>query len=199
MQHDFILLDRSESMESLWDEALGSVNAYVEKLAADNVDTGVTIAVFDSQSFDVIRERIIPKTMSKITSADASPRAGTPLSDAIGKIVALADKGGYDRVAIIVMTDGHENASRELSVADAKKMLDRCRAKGWQVIFLGADFDNASQAKSYGISTMATAEVAKGKLRESTVALATMRTGYAATGAAMEFTSRVKADLASKS
>lgn len=41
MQHDFILLDRSGSMESLWVEALGSVNAYVTKLAEDKVDTGV--------------------------------------------------------------------------------------------------------------------------------------------------------------
>ena len=47
MQHDFILLDRSGSMQALWSEALHSVNAYVKKLAEDQIDTGVTLATFD--------------------------------------------------------------------------------------------------------------------------------------------------------
>ena len=129
MQHDFILLDRSGSMETLWTEALSSVNAYVKKLAEDGVDTGVTLACFDTghdgkMSFDILRDRIIPSTWHAVTSKDAAPRGGTPLNDATGKVVALADAGNYDKVAIVIMTDGHENSSRELTVDQAKALLD---------------------------------------------------------------------------
>lgn len=198
MQHDFILLDRSGSMETLWKEALGSVNAYVEKLAEDKVDTGVTLAVFDNQSFDVIRDRIIPSTWHKVTDKDAMPRGGTPLNDAVGKIVALAEKGNYDKVAIIIMTDGHENASKELTVQTAKALLDRCRGKGWVVQFLGANFDNAAQATSYGNAARNTVFVASGNLSASTVAMASKRAFYGATGqaATMNWSDDEKADLA---
>lgn len=199
MQHDFVLLDRSGSMSSLWVEALSSINSYVQKLADDKVDTGVTLAVFDSEGFDVIRDRIIPSTWRQVSSADAMPRGMTPLSDAVGKIVDLADRGNYDKVAILIMTDGHENSSRELSVADAKKLLDRCRAKNWQVIFLGADFDNAQQAASYGTHSASTVQAAKGNLRASTASIAGKRATYGVSGQSIIFSDEEKAQLAAKS
>lgn len=202
MQHDFILLDRSGSMSSLWDEALGSINSYVKKLADDKIDTGVTLATFDGDggklAFEIIRDRIIPSTWHAVSSADATPRGLTPLNDATGKIVNLAKAGGYDKVAIIIMTDGHENASRELTVTQAKTLLDECRAKNWQVIFLGANFDNAAQASSYGNAAFATAEVAKGNLREATASMAASRTAYATTGAAMGFSEEEKRRLSGR-
>lgn len=201
MQHDFILLDRSGSMSSLWGEALSSINSYVKKLADDKIDTGVTLAVFDGENgldFKVVRDRIIPSTWSPVSDADATPRGMTPLNDATGKIVALANAGNYDKVAIIIMTDGVENASRELSVEQAKKLLDDCRAKNWQVIFLGANFDNAVQAQSYGSSAFAAAAVSKGNLWAAAATMAGSRASYSATGAAMGFTDDEKRWLAGK-
>jgi len=202
MQHDFILLDRSGSMSSLWDEALSSINSYVKKLADDKIDTGVTLATFDGDGgvlkFDIIRDRIIPSTWKAVSSEDATPRGMTPLSDATGKIVSLARAGNYDKVAIIIMTDGHENASKELTVAQAKAALDECRAKNWQVIFLGANFDNAAQAANYGNAAFATASVAKGNLRAATATVAQSRATYSATGASMGFSEEEKRWLAGK-
>lgn len=200
MQHDFILLDRSGSMSSLWSEALGAVNSYVKKLADDKIDTGVTLATFDGDGgvlkFDVIRDRIIPSTWNPVSDADATPRGMTPLNDATGKIVALAKGGNYDKVAIIIMTDGAENASRELNVAQAKALLDECRAKNWQVIFLGANFDNAAQAASYGNSARNTVQTSVKNLGATMAATASLRSSYAATGAAMNFTDEQKRNLA---
>jgi hypothetical protein len=199
MQHDFILLDRSGSMISLWAEALSSVNAYVKKLADDKVDTGVTLATFDTDNggiaFNVIRDRIIPSTWHPVTDADATPRGMTPLSDATGKIVNLAEAGNYDKVAIIIMTDGHENASRELTVEQAKAALDRCRAKNWQVVFLGANFDNAKQAASYGTAAGQTIQTSAKNFGATMRSMAASRTAYAATGAAMSFSDEEKQKL----
>lgn len=199
MQHDFILLDRSGSMDSLWTEALSSVNAYVKKLADDKVDTGVTLAVFDEQAgleFHVIRDRITPPTWKLVSNEDAQPRGMTPLNDAVGKIVALANAGNYDKVAIIIMTDGLENASRELTVAQAKKLLDDCRAKNWQVIFLGANFDNAQQATSYGNASANTIQASGVNLRATMSVTASKRTAYGATGQSISYSDEEKAAFA---
>lgn len=204
MQHDFILLDRSGSMASLWPEALGSINGYVEKLATDKVDTGVTLATFDLQgpemSFDVVRDRIVPSTWKPVTNEDAQPRGSTPLNDAIGKLVTTARAGingvPYDKVAIIIMTDGQENASREYSHAAAKALLDECRAKGWQVIFLGADFDNAAQSAGYGVAATQTVQSSVRNLRQTMFATASKRADWASGATAdMAYTDEEKKRL----
>ncbi len=199
MQHDFLLLDRSGSMESLWVEALSSVNGYVKKLAEDKVDTGVTLATFDKpddkMTFDVIRDRIIPSTWRPVTKTDAEPRGMTPLNDAVGRIVALAKAGNYDKVAIIIMTDGIENASQELTITQAKALLDDCRAKGWQVIFLGANFDNAQQAASYGGARGQTVNSSAKNLGKTMAYTASLRANYGATGATMDFAEDKKNEL----
>lgn len=201
MQHDFILVDRSGSMEGMWDEALGSVNAYVKKLAEDKVDTGVTLAVFDAEGgrlkFDVIRERIIPSTWKDVSRLDATPRGMTPLNDAIGRIVALARAGNYEKVAIIIMTDGKENASHELRISQAQALLNEVRSQGWQVLFLGANFDNALQAESYGARSTQSANFAQGNLRKGMEHTASLRSAYSSGAAAtMDFDESDKADLA---
>lgn len=196
MQHDFILLDRSGSMQLLWTEALSSVNSYVKKLAEDKVDTGVTLATFDRDGdqfkFEIIRDRIIPSTWHPVTDKDCTPRGMTPLNDATGKIVALAEAGNYDKVAIIIMTDGHENSSREMTVEQAKAALDRCRAKNWQVIFLGANFDNAMQSAALGGLAGQTISATAANLAGTMRATATMRTAYGITGQSMAYSEEDK-------
>jgi len=186
MQHDFILLDRSGSMASQWDEMLGAINAYVKDLAAKKVDTGVTLATFDGGNglqFEIIRDRITPETWRPVSNKDAEPRGMTPLNDATAKIVDLAEYGKYDKLALIIATDGAENDSRELpgpqGTATVKKMLDGCRAKGWQVIFLGANFDNAAQAASYGTLGGQTVNSSTRNLRATMGKMSAKRADYA--------------------
>lgn len=206
MQHDFILLDRSGSMSNLWREAINSVNGYVAKLAEDKVDTGVTLVTFDTpdtvMKFDVIRDRIIPSTWKKVDPKEAQPRGWTPLNDAVGKIVDLARAGNYDKAAIIIMTDGQENASKELTTEQAKALLDDCRAKEWQVIFLGANFDNVAQAASYGTQSRNTVRSSVANLGATMSVMANKRAVYGSAAAGqsvntMDFSSLEQEELAS--
>jgi len=199
MQHDFILLDRSGSMESggRWAESINAINTYVKKLADDGVDTGVTLAVFDSDTgaaldYRVIRDRIIPSTWHPVSDADAAPRGMTPLNDAIARTVAAAQAGNYDKVAIIIVTDGLENASKECTTAHAKKLLDNCRARNWQVLFIGADYDNAAQAAQLGNAVAATLASAAPNLSFVMEKTAGMRGAYAVSGAAMLYSAADK-------
>ena len=153
----YILLDRSGSMQSLWVEALSSVNAYAKELAnkkdGPTVDSHITLAVFDEQAglqFDVLRRKQPALHWETVTDADASPRGMTPLLDSLIRIIALADADKPDKAVIVVMTDGQENASKEVTRDGVKAALERVKAKGWEVVFLGANFDNVADASSVG-------------------------------------------------
>lgn len=156
-QHDYILLDRSGSMASKWSDTLGGVNAYVHQLASDPVtkDILVTVVLFDSHNgqtvFDVIRRSLQAKHWEDILLKEASPRGWTPLYDAVGQLVSLAFSDNPEKSAIVIVTDGQENHSKEHNQASAKALLDTCRKRDWQVLFLGADFDNFKQSQSLGV------------------------------------------------
>lgn len=173
-----ILLDRSGSMESRWVEALGAVNAYVKELGKANV----TLATFDGVDgvkFEVIRSHVKAGSWKDVTSEDASPRGSTPLYDAFARIVALADAAARPKTVVIVMTDGEENASREVSHKDVQAMVERCKAKNWQVVFLGADFDAFAQSDQMGVTASRTLNVKKGRYRASFERLAEHSRRYA--------------------
>ncbi|HVY91066.1 MAG TPA: vWA domain-containing protein [Hyphomonadaceae bacterium] len=185
--HAYILLDRSGSMQSLWTEALSSVNAYAKELAnkADGktVDAHVTFAVFDGQEglqFDVLRRKQPALHWDKVTDKDASPRGMTPLLDALIRIIALADADNPDKAVIVVMTDGQENASREVTRDGVKAALERVKSKGWEVVFLGANFDNIADASSVGVAAGNQMAMAQGTIGASMERLASKSRAYAA-------------------
>ncbi len=192
--HAYILLDRSGSMQTLWTEALSSVNAYARELAdkttGATADSHVTLAVFDSQDglrFDVLRRKTPALHWEPLTDREASPRGMTPLLDAIGRIVALTEADNPDKAVIVVMTDGQENASQEINRAGARAALDRARAKGWEVVFLGANFDNIEDASSVGVGSSRQMAMAPGQMGETMTRMARKSRAYFVEGAPMEF------------
>jgi hypothetical protein len=195
----YILLDRSGSMQSLWVEALSSVNAYAKELAntkddptpnKSSGDSHITLAVFDDQAglqFDVLRRKQPALHWEAVTDADASPRGMTPLLDALIRIIALADADKPDKAVIVVMTDGQENASKEVTRDGVKSALERVKAKGWEVVFLGANFDNIADASSVGVGGSKQMAMSPGTMNESMARLAKKSRAYAAASAPIEF------------
>jgi hypothetical protein len=182
----YILLDRTGSMQDIWAEALSSVNAYATEMATPDgsakVDADLTVATFDAQQglqFDVIRDSMDARKWKKVTDADATPRGMTPLYDAIGRIVSLAETEKPARAVIVIMTDGKENASQEVTREGAKAALDRARAKGWEVVFLGAEFANFDDATGVGQTNSRNMAVSKEQLSDSMNRLAQKSKDYA--------------------
>ena len=180
----YILLDRTGSMGPIWTEALGSVNAYVAQLAKDEDpgdETRITIASFDYQEslqFDILRRDVTAASFRPITDSDANPRGMTPLFDAIARIAALAETDAPEKAVLIVMTDGEENSSREVSKQGAAAALERIRKKGWQIVFLGANFDAFGEAGKVGVAMSQTINAAPASMRASMTTLAKKSRAY---------------------
>jgi hypothetical protein len=184
--HSYVLLDRTGSTEPIWSEALSSVNAYAEGLGTldggPRVDADITLAVFDAQDgfqFDVLRNNVDAEKWKKVTNNEVTPRGMTPLYDAIGRIVSLAEKDKPEKAVIVIMTDGEENSSEEMTKATTKAALDRVRKKGWEVVFLGAEFSKFNDAEGVGQTSSRNMAVSKDQLEGSMRNLAKKSRDYA--------------------
>lgn len=194
IQGDFIVLDCSGSMVGLFDEALGGINSYVKKLAEDKVDTAVTLVAFDSnEPFKIVRNRVKPSEWTPVTHKDCTPRGLTPLNDATMETFSLIDAGQnskkYDRVSLVIATDGYENCSREFSILNGgtqkvKDRIKKAQEAGWAVTFLGANFDNVAQAASYGGAIGQTVSTTAANFGSTMAMMATKRGLYASSGEA---------------
>lgn len=195
--HSYILLDRTGSMSGIWDEALTSVNAYAKSVGEEEkgdaeIDTKVSLAVFDAQDglqFDVLRKSVNAQDWSTVTNDEASPRGMTPLYDAIGRLVSMAEIDGPEKAVLVIMTDGAENSSREMTGQGAKAALDRARERGWEVVFLGAEFANFSDAENVGVGGEKQLAVSAGNFSATMDRLAKKSRSYAqeAEAAPIEF------------
>jgi len=189
----YILLDRSGSMASLWDEALSSINSYVAKLKKKD---NVYLAAFDNE-YEVVRD-CKAEGWDGITNEDLTPRGVTALYDSCGKIMAKAEEDGAKKTILVVMTDGYENASKEHTQASIKAKVKQFEDNKWEVIFLGANFD-AVDAVSGGLGVMASKSmnIAAGNLTRGFDTLSAYTASYATTGASINFTDADKMAMVS--
>jgi Mg-chelatase subunit ChlD len=88
---------------------------------------------------------------------------------------------------IVVMTDGYENASREADLKTARAALARAEGKGWQVVFLGADFNNFAQARELGLHNEKRINMARGHQVHAMRLTAEKSLAYLRTGEEMEY------------
>jgi len=151
MQEIICVLDKSGSMQSVKDDALGGLNAFIEDQKKIG-EANLTIVWFDD-GFKIGYEG----KLSEAKSIDAWPLGGmTALRDAIGKtfnhVSHRFSNEKPEKVIMAVLTDGFENASREFSQeAVAALIKDHQENYGWDVIFLAADQDAWATAKNFGI------------------------------------------------
>jgi hypothetical protein len=193
----YILLDRSGSMSTLWDEAIGSINGYVETLKKTDK---VHLAVFDSISHDVIRDVKVKEWIS-VCPTEVSPRASTPLYDSCGKVMTKAEEDNAKKTVLVVMTDGYENCSSEYNQEAIKAKVKSFEDRQWEVLFLGANFDAVeSVSGSVGVMSGKTMNISAGNMRSAMDTLTSYTTAYSATGAAINFSSedKIKATMNAK-
>jgi hypothetical protein len=185
----YILLDRSGSMETLWTEAIGSINGYVENLPNK---AKVMLALFDNVSYDVIRDTTA-KEWKNLDSKEFEPRGGTPLFDSSARMMQRILDDNPERAVFVVMTDGFENASQNFKQADVKSLSDQLKKKNYEVIFLGANFDKVGDvALNYGVAANKFTNITPMNLRGTMADVSHMSASYMTTGAAINISDDIK-------
>jgi hypothetical protein len=189
VQMDYILLDSSQSMQDKWWDTLDSIEAYVQGVRAENIKSHVILHSFDDIALELIHRDVPIEGWIPLRTAPIGAYWGsTPLYDAISLMASKLRDLDPPRASIVIVTDGAENASRFTTIEQAKGLLDWCRAKGWQVTFIGANFSNARQASLLGGDPNSAIGVERRHLTSATSALAKKRARYGLYGEAMHYT-----------
>jgi hypothetical protein len=168
--HLYFLLDRTGSMQKIRSDVIGGFNSFLADQKAKPGECRMTLVQFDSNDpFEVLCDAVPLDQVSELTEESYVPRASTPLLDAEGRLIVMAEERAAKRAAagepaeaILVgtYTDGMENASREWNFAtlSAKK---KEHEDEWAFLYLGVGHDAYAQASSVGTMSVNTASAAR--------------------------------------
>jgi Mg-chelatase subunit ChlD len=159
--HIHILLDRSGSMGRIADDVIGGFNEFLRSQQESGPDARVTFVQFDTREPQEVIMAGAPITEARpLTRKDYQPRGCTPLLDATGMLIERAKAEAGERkaqglqkedIVFVSITDGHENASREFTLAQIRELVKACEAEGWTFVFLSAALDVYGEARSMGV------------------------------------------------
>jgi hypothetical protein len=137
------VLDRSESMKRLVDQAIAGFNDLVGEQRtlqdAAGQGSGFSLTLFND-NIRLLYNALPIAEVPPLTRELYEPAGGTALNDAIGSMIQTIGKRATrsTRVLIAILTDGAENSSRSFSVADILQMIAyRRKTYDWQFIFIG--------------------------------------------------------------
>lgn len=120
--HILFILDRSGSMQDHKEPTIAGFNKFLAEQQAEAGTCNVSLLQFD-YAFKheyVVRNADI-QTVKPLNDTTFVPRGGTALVDAIGHgiddlgrdLAAMPEAGRPEKVYVVILTDGEENASRE--------------------------------------------------------------------------------------
>ncbi|MEZ3160641.1 VWA domain-containing protein [Microbacterium sp. BWT-B31] len=150
-----VILDRSGSMWSIRTDMEGGVRQLIAGHAGQPGMVTVDLVTFD----DVIEHTHAFADPAEVKVV-LEPRGSTALYDAIGvsfagfgaALAALPEHARPDTVLVTIVTDGYENASREYTAHDVKRLIETQRdVYDWDVSFIGANQDAVLEAQRIGV------------------------------------------------
>lgn len=155
---NLIIVDESGSMSSIYTQALDGINRTIDNIRSQaNLVPGVkqyiNLITFDSEHFKQHLRHCPAEEARLLTNEDYQPCACTPLYDAIGRACTRLERHTTenDAVLVTIITDGYENASRDFTANEIKRLIQRLSAKGWLFTFIGANQDVMFEAGKMGI------------------------------------------------
>jgi len=154
------VLDRSGSMAQIKGDAIGGFNQFLQDQRDEPGECLLSLLLFDHEHTVVCTGTPVGE-LPYMTAKSFVPRGTTALLDAIARGVAVlrermsaASEG--TKALLVIMTDGHENSSREIDLAGVKGLLAGCDDEGWPVIYLGATVDAFDVGVNLGVSAATT-------------------------------------------
>ena len=155
-----VVLDRSGSMQSTRDDAMQGFNALVEDQKRVAGQAWLSLVQFDDQYQVDYTEKPMTDAPA-LTPATYQPRGSTALLDAIGRTIdaigrrlsARTEGDRPDKVVVVIITDGQENASTTFSARQiSEKIAHQRHVYKWEFIFVGSNQDAVMSAAQMNIA-----------------------------------------------
>ena len=154
------VVDRSGSMESIASDMIGGFNQFIKKQKETDVgECRVSFNQFDD-IFEEVYKNVLLVDVKELTSETYVPRNSTALYDAIGRTInsigeelaALPEDQRPEKVIVVIITDGEENASQEFtSKIVSEKITHQTETYNWQFLYLGANQNAWDVGRGLGI------------------------------------------------
>jgi hypothetical protein len=157
--------DRSGSMETVWQETLSGFKKFVEGLrdgaSKDGVEYLFSLTTFDTQ----VETPIVGQPIASVSPdelAKHGPRGSTALYDAVGTTIKNTEDNinslAADKIIVVIVTDGHENSSREWNKDTLHKSIEaKLKLGNWTFTYLGTQPETWADAGALGIAMGAVA------------------------------------------
>lgn len=189
--------DRSGSMADVWSETLNGFKTYVKDMQADQQKDNEVEYLLSLTTFDtVIDTPYLGVPIAKVEGdelAKHGPRGMTALYDAVGKTLQRHDDDKsltFDKAIVVIVTDGHENSSREYSKEAVHAAIDdRIKRGNWTFTYLGTQPETWAEAQSLGVGVGASAtyDAQNAQATYATMAAASMNMARSARASSMSF------------
>lgn len=156
------IIDRSGSMDTLVEDAIGGFNTFLKEQQKLDVDKcNLTYIQFDDK-YELVHECKPVREVPLLTRDTYQPRGLTALLDAVGRTIddtgkryaALPEHQRPGAVIFVILTDGLENVSQKYRASQIKEMVEHQTDRyGWQFVYLGANQDSFAEAGAIGFKS----------------------------------------------
>jgi hypothetical protein len=155
-----VVLDKSGSMGSVREDTIGGFNTFLQDQKELPGKAVLTLTMFDTE-YSFHERGSLLENVKPLNNETYAPGGMTALLDAVGKTIndvvsrhaTLDEDEKPGKVIFVVITDGQENSSREITkLNELAKMVKKQEDDGWEIVFLGADIDAWADGQSYGFS-----------------------------------------------
>lgn len=153
-----VVLDRSGSMMSVKQATIDGFNEFLNAQKQVPGECRVLLAQFDDD-YEIVLDKVLAD-VPPLNDSTFQPRSMTALFDAMGKMIvdlgkkleALPEVERPGRVLLATITDGYENASKEFTQKDIKRLVEQQTSQyQWDFVFIGANQDAVLTAAGFGI------------------------------------------------
>lgn len=189
--HIVMVIDESGSMAPQRDDTIGGVNAFIheqkeyprpfhsgsrvlpaEKMvpADPHMKGTISLYTFGGRVRQVYTMKHLASAPN-LTASTYKPSGSTPLLDALGRAItetgddlrAMREDERPDKVIVLIVTDGHENASFTFSKERITDMVALQRdLYHWEFVFIGADINAIDVGALYGMPRETSLQYDKG-------------------------------------
>lgn len=160
-----LIVDKSGSMSDCIDQTISGFNEQVNKVQElgskySEQEISIGLTTFNHEVNHHFFQST-PSQVRKLTMETYRPDGSTALFDAIGLTVNQIEKEikqqeieSNTTVVMVILTDGHENASELFKLKDIKTTISRLEETGkWTFSFIGATLDAVDVAASMSIKS----------------------------------------------